>query len=301
MSRYDVKSILESSTLPIGGAAKRLKEMDHQLVEPLISVVDHGSHTTDQDQDSMSMSTNSHLSTEGILNNYHHGWHHHHHALAAFPQQPHPLTMHYPYGTQTHQRLWCKQEQDPDHTTFPDNIHQQQQLQLGNNNNNNTHNFFLSNSAGGLHSSLMSMDHSASSMDNSSASNSVSVYGGGDGSNGTYGGSGGSYVIPTVIANDGGNQIQNQRSNGYGDSDQLKAFGSYESVFGSATDPYHAAHARNNNYLYNYQQQSSVVDAVNKGSSTYEWVPTAIPTLAAPSRPNSNMSLCPPPFTILHE
>ena len=31
MNRYDVKSILESSTLPIGGAAKRLKDADEQV------------------------------------------------------------------------------------------------------------------------------------------------------------------------------------------------------------------------------------------------------------------------------
>ncbi|XP_061368553.1 AP2-like ethylene-responsive transcription factor BBM1 [Gastrolobium bilobum] len=275
MSRYDVKSILESSTLPIGGAAKRLKDMEQ--VELSVDV-----HRTEEDN-----SMNSHL-TEGI-NNYgitnHHGWPH---ALAF--QQPCTTTMqYYPYG----QRLWCKQEQDSDAShTFPSDHNYQ--LQLG-----NTHNFFQSNP--GLHG-FMSMDNSAS-MDNSSGSNSV-VYGG-DGNNNGYGGGGGGYVIPmggttttNVIANDGN---QSQRSHAFGDS-EIKTLG-YESVYGSSTiDPYQA-HARN---LYYLSQHQSSVDAV-KASSAYDegstcntWVPTAIPTLAP--RP-TNMALCPgvPPFTLLHE
>ncbi|XP_027353111.1 AP2-like ethylene-responsive transcription factor BBM1 [Abrus precatorius] len=271
MSRYDVKSILESTTLPIGGAAKRLKDMEQVELN-----VD--GHRTDQ-EDHMIM--NSHL-TEGINNfgggSTHHNWHN---ALAFHQHQP-CTTIHYPYG----QRLWCKQEQqdnsDSSHTlSYPD-IHQ---LQLGNN---GTHNFFNTNS--GLHT-IMNID--SSSMDNSSGSNSV-VYDG-------YGGSGG-YVIPmgttTVAASDGN---QNERSNnGFGDN-EIKVLG-YEGVYGS-TDPYHA-HARNMYYLS--QHQSSSVDAVktsayDQGSTCNStWVPTAIPTLAPRS---TNMALChgAPPFTLLHE
>ncbi|RDX91985.1 AP2-like ethylene-responsive transcription factor BBM2, partial [Mucuna pruriens] len=273
MSRYDVKSILESTTLPIGGAAKRLKDMEQ--VELNVE-----GHRAENQEDHSIM--NSHL-TQGINNNYaggtttHHNWHN----VLAFHQPQPCTTIHYPYG----QRLWCKQEQqdnnsDVSHPLSYQDIHQ---LQLGNN---NTHNFFHSNS--GLHP-LMSMD--SASIDNSSSSNSV-VYDG-------YGGGGG-YVIPmgTVVASDG-DQHQRGNNNGFGDN-EIKALG-YESVYGS-TDPYHA-HARNLYYLS--QQQSSSVDAVktsayDQGSACNTWVPTAIPTLAPRS---TSMSLChgAPPFSLLHE
>nr|KYP40744.1 AP2-like ethylene-responsive transcription factor BBM [Cajanus cajan] len=58
MSRYDVKSILESTTFPIGGAAKRLEDMEQ--VE--LGVDGH------RDQEDHSI-TNSHI-TQGISNNY---------------------------------------------------------------------------------------------------------------------------------------------------------------------------------------------------------------------------------------
>ncbi|KAL2549304.1 AP2-like ethylene-responsive transcription factor BBM [Forsythia ovata] len=78
INRYDVKSILESSTLPIGGAAKRLKDAEMAL----------------DIQRSVDESPNSHL-TDG-LNGYsaHHGW-----PSIAF-QQAQPLSMHTPYGHQ---------------------------------------------------------------------------------------------------------------------------------------------------------------------------------------------------------
>lgn len=134
MSRYDVKSILESTTLPIGGAAKRLKDMEQVELS-----VDNG-HRADQVDHSIIMS--SHL-TQGINNNYagggtatHHNWHNAH----AFHQPQPCTTMHYPYG----QRInWCKQEQDnsdASHSLSYSDIHQ---LQLGNN---GTHNIFHTNS-----------------------------------------------------------------------------------------------------------------------------------------------------------
>lgn len=264
MSRYDVKSILDSSTLPIGGAAKRLKDMEQ--VELSVD-----GHRTEED----SMSITSHL-TEGI-NSYGSASTTHHHAAAAWhglsfqQQQPYNTTnmhnLNYPYG----QRLWCKQEQDSSDHTFSSDIHQ---LQLGN----STHNFFQPNS--GLHT-IMGMD--STSMDNSSGSNSV-VYGGDGISNNGYGGGSGSYMIPMGTTTNDGNQ--NQR--GFGDSEIKSTYG-YESVFGS-TDPYNT-HARNM-----YYQQSSV-DQGSSCNNNNNWIPTAIPTLAP--RPN-NMALC-PPFTLLHE
>ncbi|KAI5428386.1 hypothetical protein KIW84_033393 [Lathyrus oleraceus] len=289
MSRYDVKTILESSTLPIGGAAKRLKDMEQ--VELLsVNVVDNIGQDHHRQSIIHNNATNSHLTDQTINNYAAANW-----QALSFQQQQHPYNtnnmqlQHYPYGAQTQtQKLWCKQEQDSDDhntytTTTTDHHIHHQQLQLGNNNNNNnTHNFF------GLQN-IMSMD--SASMDNTSGSNSL-VYGGGD--HGGYGGNGG-YMIPmattTVIGNDGSNN-QNQRSsnNSFGDSDQIKGFG-YENVFG-ASDPYHA-HARN---LY-YQQQQLSVDEGSNCNNNNNWVPTAIPTLAPRT---ANVSLC-PPFNLLHE
>ncbi|GFZ11341.1 integrase-type DNA-binding superfamily protein [Actinidia rufa] len=138
MSRYDVKSILESSTLPIGGAAKRLKDAE----QAEMSMDTQQIRTTDEGI------TTSHLTDYGTTL---HNW-----PTIAF-QQAQPFSMHYPYGQQ---RMWCKQEQDeiPPHT-FQD----LNQIQLG-----NTHNFFQSNN-NVLHN-LMSLD--SASLDHSSGSNS---------------------------------------------------------------------------------------------------------------------------------
>lgn len=264
MNRYDVKSILESSTLPIGGAAKRLKDME-QVVELNVDNV----HRTEQDHSTTIINT-SHLTdhhqtiNNNNNNNNYGAWH-----GLSFQQQHHPyntttnnnMQLHnYTYGTQT-QKLWCKQEQDSDDHHSYDHIHHQ--LQLGNSNNNSTHNFFQPNS--GLQN-MMNMD-SGSMDNNSSASNSV-VYGGDHGNNGY----GGSYMIPMVNEN------------------EIKGFG-YENVFGTS-DPYHA-HARN---LY-YQQQLTVDQGGSNSNNNNNWVPTAIPTITPRT---TNVSLC-PPFTLLHE
>ncbi|GAU32450.1 hypothetical protein TSUD_158480 [Trifolium subterraneum] len=278
MSRYDVKTILDSSTLPIGGAAKRLKDMEQ--VESLNNVnhVNVDTHrTTEQDHHHsiiINNNTSHNLSDHQTINNYAAAanWH-----ALSFQQHPYNTNMqlqNYPFGTQT-QKLWCKQEQDSDdhsaYTTTNTDIHHQQ-LQLGNNAiANNTHNFF------GLQN-IMSMD--SASMDNSSGSNSV-VYGGGD--HGGYGG----YMIPMAIGNDGSNQ--NQRSNNSFGESEIKGFG-YENVFGT-NDPYAAR-----NLYYHQQQQLSVEEGSNCNNNN-NWVPTAIPTLAPRT---SNVSLC-PPFTLLHE
>uniref|UniRef100_A0A2C9USA6 AP2/ERF domain-containing protein n=1 Tax=Manihot esculenta TaxID=3983 RepID=A0A2C9USA6_MANES len=253
MSRYDVNSILESSTLPIGGAAKRLK--DAEQAEMTID-----SHRTDNENISSQL-------TDGISS---YGTSHYPWPTVAF-QQPHhnhhqPFSMHYPYG----QRLWCKQEQDtePNNQSFQD-IHQ---LQLGNN-----HNFFQPSSV--LHN-LMNMD--SSSMEHSSGSNSVMYSsGGGDGNCGgnlSYQGMGyGSYAIPmaTVIGNSDGDQ--NQGNNGFG----------YENVVGWS-DP---CHAKNLYYLAQQSAAGGVMKggAYDQGSACNNWVPTAVPTLVPRS---SNVAVC---------
>ncbi|XP_019439877.1 PREDICTED: AP2-like ethylene-responsive transcription factor AIL1 [Lupinus angustifolius] len=283
MTRYDVKSILESTTLPIGAAAKRnLKDNNIDLT---VTTLDHNINAPHIR--SLSSSEENNMSSQlsyGATTLYH-GW-----PSLAF-QQPQQLYSQVPnnYTTYGHnsQKFWCKQEQDPDdhasHQNFQD-MHYQLQLGSNNNNNNNTHNFFQSDS--GLNS-IMSIGGSAS-MDNNSPSSSSIIYGGGDGNNGY--GNGRGYMIPMAtttfnIADDGN---QNHISNGYGndDNNEVKVVG-YENGYGSSTnDPYN--NARN---LY-YQQTSA--EACNN------WVPTAIPTLASRS---NNVALChgTQPFTLLHE
>jgi AP2-like factor (ANT lineage) len=165
MSRYDVKSILESSTLPIGGAAKRLKDVEAQAEMITVDGQRRDHHDT---------------ITDGI-NSYGHqaaaGW-----PTLAFQQPQQTPYVHYPYGGGGGQRVWCKQEQDSsDHTSFQD-LHQ---LQLG-----NTHNFFHQNSV--LHN-LMGMESAAASMEHS------------NGGVGYHGNGGYVIPMSTVIGNDGGN------------------------------------------------------------------------------------------------
>ncbi|XLR62691.1 hypothetical protein HN51_005994 [Arachis hypogaea] len=272
MNRYDVKSILESSTLPIGGAAKRLKDMDNG---DLINV-DNSVHQR-QHQEDHSNNINSHSLTDGINNfvtaaaaTHHGGWP----ASLAFHHYP----ANYGSSSSSSQRFWCKQEQDSsDQNNVSHNFHQEiHPLQLGG----STHNFFQH--------GIMTLDHSASMDNNNSSGSSSVVYGGGGG-----GGDVNGYVFQmgAVIGND---------------NNEIKGLG-YESVFGS--EAYNQTHGR---HLY-YQQQSSTMDHNNNGAvvvkgSPYDhhhhhgggsnnWVPTAIPTLAA------SRGLChgAPPFTLLHE
>ncbi|XP_039133640.1 AP2-like ethylene-responsive transcription factor AIL1 [Dioscorea cayenensis subsp. rotundata] len=140
MSRYDVNSILESSTLPIGGAAKRLKDAS----ENAEASVD-GRRMDDE-------AITSQL-TDGMNSFGSHGW-----PTIAF-QQPQPLAYHYPYGQY---RGWCKPEQDS--VGIAHNLQDLQQLHLSN----NTHNFFQPSAI----NNLMSLD-SSSSMEHSTGSNSV--------------------------------------------------------------------------------------------------------------------------------
>ncbi|RWW06454.1 hypothetical protein BHE74_00012450 [Ensete ventricosum] len=168
MSRYDVKAILESSTLPIGGAAKRLKEIsDHAEASVDGRMTDDGSIT-------------SHLTdTISSYGSHHHGW-----PTIAF-QQAQPLSFHYPYGQP---RGWCKQEQDA--VVFASHgLQDLQHLNLGS----NTHNFFQPSM---IHN-LMSLE-SSSSVDHSTAGSNAVIYNGNvGGSNGNYNVDGtGGYVMP---------------------------------------------------------------------------------------------------------
>ncbi|CAM0945256.1 unnamed protein product [Alopecurus aequalis] len=122
MNRYDVKSILESSTLPVGGAARRLKE-----------AAEHpGSGATIWRAGMDSGGVISQLTDAGMsaYASYHHGW-----PTIAF-QQPSPLSVHYPCVAQP-ARGWCKPEQEAH------GMQDVQQLHLGT----AAHNFFQASSS----------------------------------------------------------------------------------------------------------------------------------------------------------
>ncbi|CAL0321060.1 unnamed protein product [Lupinus luteus] len=268
MTRYDVKSILESTTLPIGSAAKRNLKDNNSLNLTVTTTLDHNNISSSSSLQNNSIA--SHLGY-GPTSTLYHGWN----SSLAFQQPHHPYSQiqnnYSTYGHSSH-KLWCKQEQDSDdhasHQTFHD-IHSQ--LQLGNNN--STHNFFHSDSR---LNGIMSIG--SSSMDNNSSS---SVIYDGNG----YG-NGGGYMIPmaTPTYNIGVDGNQSQRiSNVYGRDNEMKVLG-FENNY-STSDPYHA---RN---LY-YQQTSA--DACNT------WVPTPSSTLASRTN-NLSLSQGAQPFTLLHE
>ncbi|KAG9142404.1 hypothetical protein Leryth_020806 [Lithospermum erythrorhizon] len=202
ISRYDVKSILESANLPIGGTAKRLK--DAEQAEMALQNLQRSNLDA-----SIALGSSSHLPEGLLLNNYgttpHHVW-----PSIAFHQQAQPLnsTMHFGggYNANHQQRFWCKQEQE--------NIHQNDYLQHP------SHHHVLHN--------LMSLDSSASMEQHSSGSNSFyDAYGGGNG-----------YMLPmaTVIA---GPEVGSQGdhtvavNNGYGDSNEVKSLGYENNMYGN--------------------------------------------------------------------
>ncbi|XP_026383004.1 AP2-like ethylene-responsive transcription factor AIL1 isoform X2 [Papaver somniferum] len=214
MSRYDVSSIMESSTLPIGGAAKRLKEAE-QIAEASVDA-----------RRAESDNLTSQL-TNGI-NNY--GW-----PTIAF-QQAQPISMLYPYNQQ--RSGWCKQEQEA--AAAAHSFQDLHQLQLG-----STHHNFFQPSV--LHN-LMSQD--SSSLEHSSGSNSV-IYNGGGGtgsgaSNGSYqmGGSNGYLPMGMVMSSEHQN---NPTGSSFVENDLKQQMG-YDSIMSSnSTDPY--SQGRNAYYM----------------------------------------------------
>ncbi|MQL81007.1 hypothetical protein Taro_013453 [Colocasia esculenta] len=246
MSRYDVKSIMESTNLPIGGASKRLGEASA-----------HSEATVDGRRGDVGDSVTSHLAgaVGGYLTSHgHHGW-----PGLAFPQAAaQSLAVQYAYGAQQ-QRGWCKQEQDGGGVALQD-LHQ---LHLGGC---AAHNFFQPSALHGL----AGVD--SSSMELSSGSSSViygSSGGGGGGSSGIYQGNvagNNSFAVPygTVVAD----QSHAPHGNGGFGENEVKQL-AYEGLLTPA-DPYPA---RNVYYL---SQQSSSTGAVkangyeqNPNSSTW--------------------------------
>ncbi|RRT75766.1 hypothetical protein B296_00010831 [Ensete ventricosum] len=154
MSRYDVKSILESNTLPIGGAAKRLKDVAEHAEASVNGrgAADH--HHLASQFDGMS--------GYGSLR-HHHGW-----PAIAF-HQPQPLSVQYPYGLP---RGWCKQEQDAA-VAAAHSLQDLNQLHLGT----NTHDFFQPSSV--LHNLVSISTESSSVVYNGNTASSSGSYQGG--------------------------------------------------------------------------------------------------------------------------
>ncbi|KAF0919727.1 hypothetical protein E2562_031070 [Oryza meyeriana var. granulata] len=183
MSRYDVKSILESSALPVGSAAKRLKE-----AEAASAVVGYDIGRI------ASQLGDGAYGTAAAAAHYHHS--------AAWPTiafQP-PMSasgLYHPYAQPL--RGWCKQEQDHAVIAAAHSLQELHQLNLGAAGA-GAHDFFsaaaavqaMQHAGGGQHG-LGSIDNA--SLEHSTGSNSV-VYNG-DGS-GNGGGAG--YMMPMSAA-----------------------------------------------------------------------------------------------------
>lgn len=267
INRYDVKSILESSTLPIGGAAKRLKDVEQAEIAldyQRVSQENIGTHLM-----------NGSISSYGAS----HCW------PNITLQQPQPLTaMHYnPYNSQ--QRLWCKQEvqdsSDPHHHNLTSQTFQDfHPLQLG-----NAHNY------------LMGLDNSSSS---SMDQNNVTYHQGvGYASNNNNPHGGGGFVLPqlnSIIAT----HQENQTNGSYGGENdnevkQLQLGSTHENIFGNY---YHSQQATSNDSV----KVSTLYDHQESACNNNNWMSAAIPVALA-SR-NSTMAVChgvAPTFTMWND
>lgn len=115
INRYDVKAILESSSLPIGGSGKRMKEIEE------LTGTDRQRSATEKNNIGMSSQ---------LTNMYHSGW-----PAIAF-QQAQPLNAHYQYSQQPRLLPWFKQENQDSGTS--NNLQDFHQLHQGN----SSHNLF---------------------------------------------------------------------------------------------------------------------------------------------------------------
>ncbi|MQM19792.1 hypothetical protein Taro_052803 [Colocasia esculenta] len=247
MSRYDVKSILESSTLPIGGAAKRLKESS-----------EHTEASVDgrrNDDDNITSQLTDGINSYGSHNR---GW-----ATIAFQQPaPPPMGITYPYGQQ---RVWCKQEQDTV-TAFQD-IHQ---LHLGSSTQNLFHPSVLHN--------LVNLE--SSPMEHSSGSSNSFVYSNG-GYHGIVGGNNG-FALPIGAVAADQSSTSGQGNSGLGESDQVKQLG-YENLLASS-DGYSG---RNVYYLSQQSASGVVKANGYEQTAvcSNNWMPGAVQ--AVPQRPSN--------------
>ncbi|KAK4367049.1 hypothetical protein RND71_014929 [Anisodus tanguticus] len=241
IKRYDVKSILESSTLPIGGAAKRLKDVEQAEI-----ALNY--------QRASQENIDTHL-TNGSISSY--GASHCWPSIALQQAQPLSAMHNYPYSQQ---RLWCKQEVEDfsDHNMTTQNFQDfSHQFQHGN----VAHNFMQPSSA--LHN-LMGLDNS-SSMDHNNVTYHQGV--GYASNNSTHGGGG--FVLPqlsSIIAH------QQSQANGYGENEVKQLQLGNENIFGY----YHSQQSTSNGSikagLYDHQEESAACN---------NWMSTAVPVTLA--------------------
>ncbi|CAL4949522.1 unnamed protein product [Urochloa decumbens] len=180
MSRYDVRSIIESSSLPVGGTPKRLKEVPDQSDMGININGDSAGHMT---------ATN--LLTDGIgsygAESYgYSGW---------SPAAMSPIHFQFSNG-HGHSRLWCKPEQDSAVVAAVHNLHHLQHFPAPG----GTHNFFQP-------SPVQDMTGVADASSPSVESNSF-LY---NGDVGYHGAMGGSYAMPVATLVEG-----NCAGSGYG-------------------------------------------------------------------------------------
>ncbi|RCV38001.1 hypothetical protein SETIT_8G107100v2 [Setaria italica] len=181
MSRYDVKSIIESSSLPVGGTTKRLKDVPDQ------SDMGRNGHSAD----SVGHMTATNLLTDGIGSygpeNYgYSGW-----SPAAMTSIPLQFS-----NGHDQSRLWCKPEQDSAVVAAAHNLHHLQHFPAPG----GTHNFFQP-------SPIQDMTGVADVSSPSVDSNSFSY----NGSVGYHGAMGGGYAMPVTTLVEG-----NPAASGYG-------------------------------------------------------------------------------------
>ncbi|PKA66672.1 AP2-like ethylene-responsive transcription factor BBM2 [Apostasia shenzhenica] len=209
MSRYDVRSILESTSLPIGSGAKRHKD-----------AADHAESSIDArrtDGAASSSVISPHFDGSYSPSHHHHGW-----PAIAFSHPGQQFGLHYPYGGPGNSgspagqlRGWCKQEPD---TTIAGVSTDIQQLQV----NGGAHNFFqqpppaaVNNFVNMESSSVEPYSGYLMPMSTMMVDHAVGGSGGGGGGSGGGGGGGG----------------------GYGGNDVKSGFG-FESMLPAGSDPY---------------------------------------------------------------
>ncbi|KAL6614000.1 hypothetical protein ACP70R_036270 [Stipagrostis hirtigluma subsp. patula] len=204
MSRYDVKSILESSALPIGSAAKRLKEAEAASAQHVAGVVSYDVGRIASQLGDGALAYGAHYA-----------------AAAAWPtiafQPPHAgAGLYHPYAHPL--RGWCKQEQDHAVIAAAHSLQELNHLNLGAGAGAGAHDFF-SPATQGMHG-LGSIDNA--SLEHSTGSNSV-VYNGVGESNG---GVGGGYMMPmsaaTATATAMVSHDQQVHARAHGDHDEAK-------------------------------------------------------------------------------
>ncbi|GJN21580.1 hypothetical protein PR202_gb09067 [Eleusine coracana subsp. coracana] len=237
MSRYDVKSILESSTLPVGGAARRLKDAvgDHADVAA-------GATIWRADMDGAGVI--SQLADAGLAG---YASYHHHHAWPTIAfQQPSPLSVHYPAYGQAPSRGWCKPEQDAAVAAAAHSLQDLQQLHLG-------HNFFQASSS--------------STVYNGGAGYHQGIGGGGGG---------GSFLMApssTVVADQQGHSStatnQGSTCTSYGDEEGNKLMG-YDAMVASGGDPYAAAR-NGGGYQFSQGSAASTVSIARANGYANNW------------------------------